>query len=410
MKGTIKFVDPKSRLWGFIIPEDNGLDVHFQTKVFTGVQPTPADNGAEVEFEMVEDDQGRHARSARFLSPPVAQPTRSVYGFRNALTDWAYLPFFAFRARDGKDYSSVLELLATRALQERWFYGQSPNPHNPYPVLDNYLKYTFLKLKRTGRVIEKGNVATFNTGLVDELYDPIYALFDRNPQKGCAPWAFYDFCVPGKGPSGRKLTSMFDPLPEPPIYFSSNFDMLLETTKDIHVDYEHVIHDGIRRDRFPVDFVRQHIPRGFTWEDPRALGAEERKDFLAKFVEALKNDVQCIRGIKGRLEDAKGLAEKRTRWNFKTAIPQYYPKFDTMSLLLPLSLMDDNVVDVALVVTRNASGSYQGRTVLPLSWAYKNARLVCRPDSDWLLPVAIREEDDRPEPEADAAPEDATGD
>jgi hypothetical protein len=97
-----------------------------------------------------------------------------------------------------------------------------------------------------------------------------------------------------------------------------------------------------------------------------------------------------MRAIKRRLEDAKFLAEKRIRWNFKTAIPQYHPRLDAMSLLLPLALINDEVVDIALVVTRNPSGSYQGRTILPLDWAYNNARLVCRPDSDWLVPQRVQ--------------------
>jgi hypothetical protein len=46
----------------------------------------------------------------------------------------------------------------------------------------------------------------------------------------------------------------------------------------------------------------------------------------------------------------KFLAEKRIRWNFKTALPQYYPRFDFMSFLLPLALINDEVVDIALVV------------------------------------------------------------
>jgi hypothetical protein len=69
-----------------------------------------------------------------------------------------------------------------------------------------------------------------------------------------------------------------------------------------------------------------------------------------------------------------------------------------MSLLLPLAIVDDEVVDIALVVTKNPSGSYQGRTVLPLDWAYQNARLVCRPDSDWLVPNLIRDVDTLGEP------------
>ncbi|MBI2222176.1 MAG: DUF3825 domain-containing protein [Acidobacteria bacterium] len=73
------------------------------------------------------------------------------------------------------------------------------------------------------------------------------------------------------------------------------------------------------------------------------------------------------------------------------------------TLLLPLAIVDDEVVDIALVVTRNPSGSYQGRTVLPLDWAYQNARLVCRPDSDWLVPAFIKDVDTVSEPDEEEA-------
>jgi cold shock CspA family protein len=149
MRGTIKFVDPKTRLWGFIIPEDNGMDVYFQTSNFVGARPTTQDAGTEVEFELEEDAQGRHAKNARFLAPPAGlMQTQAGARTSDKLKEWAYIPFFSFRGRDGKDYSSVLELLASKALPERWYYGEIPSPHNPFPVLDNYLKYTFLKLKR----------------------------------------------------------------------------------------------------------------------------------------------------------------------------------------------------------------------------------------------------------------------
>ena len=41
----------------------------------------------------------------------------------------------------------------------------------------------------------------------------------------------------------------------------------------------------------------------------------------------------------------------------------------------------------ALVVTKGESGRFQGETIYRLSWAYRCARLVCRPDSDWLTPL-----------------------
>lgn len=63
----------------------------------------------------------------------------------------------------------------------------------------------------------------------------------------------------------------------------------------------------------------------------------------------------------------------------------YYPSNNKMSLLLPLSLVDDDIIDLALVTERTSSGNYLGHTILPLDWAYSNARLITRPDSDWLV-------------------------
>jgi uncharacterized protein DUF3825 len=368
-----------------------------------------ADAGREVEFDLEAVDQTRSAKKIQFLGvtvPTASAPTSKEDVWQDtrvinnpspgeALKAWAYVPFVPFKHR-GTQYSSVLEYLAQIVLPERWHFGGTPNARNPFPILDNYLTYTFFRLQREGQVLEKktseGSWAVFNTGLVDKLYDPIFALFTGNKYE-TPPWRFYDFCVPGKGDSGRRLTSVFDPLPKHARYFDNSFELVLDTSREIHVDYEHVILDGVSRGRFPYAFLEQHTPKGFKWLKYVDMEAEPRMQFLGELSAAIERDVQCTRVIKRRLEDAKLLAEKRTRWNFKTAIPNYYPRFNTMSLLLPLALVDDEVVDIALVVTKNPSGSYQGRTVLPLGWAYQNARLVCRPDSDWLVPDRIKDFD-----------------
>ena len=97
------------------------------------------------------------------------------------------------------------------------------------------------------------------------------------------------------------------------------------------------------------------------------------------------------------MKNALETAIKRANWNYKTAIPQYYPTHDSTSLLLPLALKDERTIDLALVVEKQASGNYQGHTVLPLAWAYSNARLITRPDSDWLSTDRIDQEDDEME-------------
>ena len=94
--------------------------------------------------------------------------------------------------------------------------------------------------------------------------------------------------------------------------------------------------------------------------------------------------------MKNRLEAAIHLTLKRVEWNYKTAIPVYFPTRNLCSLLLPLCLSEEGQVDLALVVEHLQSGAYQGQTVLPLDLAYNNSRLLTRPDSDWLRTDSIQ--------------------
>lgn len=392
MMGQIKFIDLRGG-YGYIATETddgNKADVHFWVDDFVVDNPPLQCEGFDVEYELGEGRPGKpHAKLVWIAGTPrplIEEVEESDAS--SALFQWAYIPFKSGSDEFGNTFPSALDELTGMALPEKWFFGEEPPPSRPYPILANYLRYTFYKLKIDGKVVENRDWATFNTGLVDELFDPIYALFQRNDRE-TPPWKFSAFCVPGKGPAGKQLTSIFAPLPPPAHYFSSMHDMLLDTSQEIHVDYEHVILDGVERDRFPFEFLVQFSPRGFDLIDYRKLPSPEREEYLKRLRGAIDNDLRCTRMIKNRLEDAKVLAEKRTRWNFKTAIPQYYPRLNIMSLLLPLALVDDEKVDISLVVTRNPSGSYQGRTVLPLNLAYMNARLVCRPDSDWLTTDSV---------------------
>lgn len=86
-----------------------------------------------------------------------------------------------------------------------------------------------------------------------------------------------------------------------------------------------------------------------------------------------------------RLEGAWHMAEKRASANYALAVPQYF--HGKIQLLLPLCLEGDSP-DVALVVERveqNDEAFYRGSTCLTLEMAYNNARLLCRPESSWLV-------------------------
>jgi len=307
----------------------------------------------------------------------------------------------------GTQCRGALHDLADIARHEDWAYGDAQNSRTPFPILRNYLINTFYKQYRDGRVAEVTHGgkswAAFNTGLVDDRYDPIFALYEQNDRPP-RPWKFYSFCRPNIGRDGQILARNFNPLPAAPKYFAKAEDVIFDPDTPIQPRYDHIVYDSIEKDRYPIEFLKEHVPNGVKWKDLEELESTDRKAFLRGFREALESDPRTDRDVRNRINDAIDLAVKRARWNFKTAIPLYYPKANAISLLLPIALVDDDKVDLALVVTRTAAGAYSGETVYKLKWAYDHARLVCRPDSDWLTPSAGDgiEDDEEPAQEVDA--------
>lgn len=281
--------------------------------------------------------------------------------------DWRYpLQRFAYLGEE----EELIGLLRNVALDEHWEY-RSSRSKKPHEILYNYLHFTFARIvdedrgvnPREGKIRVRDDLkghsplAAFNTGLVDKRYESIFALFERNDRKGQQPWKFLAFCTAGED-AGKLLSRYFNPLPGPASYFSHASELLYDPDAPLHPDYRHIFEN---RGRLPQDLLRlvQH------------LGQTKGENVL-----------------KMHIDRAIDLARKRTRWNFKTAIPHYFPTLKRLELLLPLCLLDDATVDVALAVQRTEAG-YIGNTILPLDWAYKSARLVCRPDSDWLAPTEI---------------------
>jgi hypothetical protein len=290
-----------------------------------------------------------------------------------------------------------IERLANLALPEKWYYGEEQDEADQFPILRNYLQYTFKKLCTENKIyfetdlIRGEEYAAFNTGLVDQKYEYIYALCKKNTRGYGLYWYLVDFVVAGED-AGKTLVSLFNPMPKKADYFNGRIEnMLYDTsTGDLACDYVHILTE--RAYRLPIDFFEENCPTSFTDIDGVGIddiavlpeNSSERKDYFRKLGEKIQHTPKILNRLKNRLDDAVKLALKRVEWNYKTAIPIYFPSRDTMSLLLPLALVDEDRIDLALVVDRKQSGAYQGQTVLPLAMAYSNSRLVARPDSDWL--------------------------
>ncbi len=320
-----------------------------------------------------------------------------------------------------KGYYQALQELAELALPEPWHYGKEfPNKGDfkeDYPILDNYLKYSFAKLREDAELANASNekqnntentfkndglvistnqkFATFNTGLVNSRYQPIYAFLTQNAEydekdenNKRSPWIFDSFCIEGEKGHGKDLVSYFEHLPGKANFFTDPTQLIYEydqhnVPKRPRPDFSHIIRDNFKR--LPKEFVLRILNNNEDVYDK--LGGEHstREDREKYF--STEEGKQQERQLHNELKSAIETALVKVSWNFKTAIPMWYPKSNKknkLSLLLPLCLVEDDQIDVALIVERQESGNYLGHTIITLDLAYKDARLITRPDSEWL--------------------------
>ncbi len=280
------------------------------------------------------------------------------------------------------------------ALYENWSFKENPDD-NDFPILKNYISYTFAKLWQDKQVAVSinGRYSVFNTGLVNRNYQYIYILFEKNV--GSKPWKFSMFCIPGIRQGGRILSDNFKVLPKPAHYFSdiSDISYIIENDKtpdqqmpDLQPD--HYFIDNPKR--LPQDFLLDGCRKNkaiihMLKTDISGLSPEKREAYWRSVGEAIGSDPDVYDDLEASFRNAVRKAVMRVSWNYRTAIPVYFPTYNKMSILLPLSFGTETDAEVALVVERNnISQKYTAPTILSLPVAYSNARLVCKPESDWL--------------------------
>jgi hypothetical protein len=297
---------------------------------------------------------------------------------RRPLFEWAYFP---------ESYSRLLDALKEKALKERWHFG---NSEQEYPIiLDRYLHYTFERLQFENKLKYNDDFAAFDTGLVNNQYNSIYLMFKKRPTlTKQQQWVFWDFAVAGEEWAGKEIVRQFNPLPQRAKYFDKISDCLYETKDLPQCDFTHILLERI--DRLPFEFISDNCLDDSDLLRTDNMTLDEKKAYYNNLSKKIKDNPKILRNMAKRLKDSVELALKRVEWNYKTAIPMYYPKLKAMSLLLPIALVDDETVDVALVTEKTSSGAYLGHTILTLEMAYNNARLITRPDSDWLVTDSIK--------------------
>ena len=253
---------------------------------------------------------------------------------------------FPERLLDFASFGGQLEThfsnLAQLAEPEDWDYKFSESDKR-LPVLHNYIVFTFRRLVEENKiaVTDDETYACFDTGLMTQTQEPIYAFFGKNRVPDKEEWYFIQWAR-----RGEIALTKFAVLPDMAHYFENPDELVFHTDLEIRENADHIINENY--DRFPEPYSRM-----------------ER--YLLQNL------------FRGALDSAK----MRVRRNYKIAIPQYYQ--GRIQLLLPICLSNPLKADVALTVQRNEM-FYRATTILTLDMAYNNARQIARPDRDWLQP------------------------
>jgi len=276
------------------------------------------------------------AASSAVLNPPT-----------DNLFDFAWIPARGADTPANKAYESRLKELADRAQHEDWSFE---DPTQPYGILGNYLRYTFKRLFHQKKIVEAvdsagARIAAFNTGLFTPNYEAICAFFEANRDPSRQPWVLKDLVVE----SDRRL-AFFGAKPKAARYFDNPAELIYDPDRELIPNLDHILDENV--DRYPADLRNNPHRRRMT------------------------------------LQGAVAEAGKRAQMNYKVAVPQYYfghegSEAGRIQLLLPLYLDGPSRADLALVVEREEH-AYRAFTVLPLTVAYSNARLIAKPETDWL--------------------------
>lgn len=270
-------------------------------------------------------------------------------------TAFAYFKFPRLPGNGGLDFWAPFRLLGKLAQTEYWESHEMVNGQLKFPVgnmatLASYLNFTFMRLQEEDKILYSGDGlrACFNTGLLDRNYgNDIHAFFSRNKSgERAQDWCFDEFEIQTMAMRRKRLDG-FPGLPKPAEYYNAdNYrDLFFNIEYETIVISEHIVEDNM--DRMPL-----------------SLGNNPHVIYT------------LIKGAVDKLYE-------QIRRNYKLPVPHWHEGH--IQLLLPLCLTHPGKADLALLVERkDEQKCYLAKTILTMDMAYKDARLICRPNSDWL--------------------------
>ena len=238
------------------------------------------------------------------------------------------------------------EILKELAMNENWNYIKDESKFKN-PILRNYLIFTYKRLVELQKLnpnktyfFISNEYLSFNTGLQTNNYEEIYMLLGKNQLENKKNWYSIGFFKESDNEFLSKCK-----LSERAQFINSTDELILDSKLKIITNLDHILNEKENLERIPKD---------------------------------IRNTPYLINILNGAID----ISLKRLRANYKFAVPHYYN--NKIQLLLPIFLKNESKQPDVVLVLEKKNDCYRGSTCLTLDMAYNNARLIAKPETDWI--------------------------
>ncbi len=241
------------------------------------------------------------------------------------------------------DFKRKIDFLAKMAESETW----TTNDAEPNSVLQKYITGTFKRCYEQRKILysNSNKNCCFNTGLLTPNGNDILCVFEINTRDlpNAQKWVFRFFA----DKTERKYMDLFPAIPELATYTENFEELYFNPNYEIILSSDHILDDN--------------------W------------DRINSVVPLPKSVVKSL--MIGVLEETK----IRIRRNLRLAVPQFYHNQIMYLLPIRIPIEEDKFVTMALAVELTQTKQYRANTIFTKEMAYEKARLLMKPESNWLL-------------------------
>lgn len=242
-------------------------------------------------------------------------------------------------------FNNMLNYLSRLAEKENWTHKDLNNGVTN-SVLFYYIVHTFDRCYKQNKVYinDKETIAAFNTGLLTAQGNEIIAIFEpsnmyNENDKSTNYWRLSKFVAEHE----KDFLNLCINKPKLATYFDNFNELYFEPECEITINFDHIYDDNFDR-----------LPSTLT----------------------IINDKESIKHV---FDGFLNHTIKKIKRNNRIPVPQFYK--DKIMFLIPVRVFNDTVV----IALEKIGNRYSANTVLTMGMAYNCARLINKPESNWLL-------------------------